>query len=150
MIGSVWETETGAFVRLDVLAVGAWEGAGAVAVDRALAEEVDAAGDEVGAAAGVDVEPRGVDLRGAADEERRRGPPATAPTPTAASVQRKLQRRAARTASPASRATKLDCEKVGDQPDPEDRDQRRQQQPASRRSFAHSSAAIATTITSAR
>ena len=71
------------------------------------------------------------------------------PTTTAASVQRKLQRSAASTASPASRAMKLDCEKVGARPI-----QRIATSPASsawaRRRFAHSSAAIATTITSAR
>ena len=63
----------------------------------------------------------------AAGEERRPGSPPTAPTATAASVQRRLQRSAARTARPASRATKLDCEKVGDQPDPEDGDEAGQQ-----------------------
>ncbi len=56
-----------------VVAVGVLEGAGAVALDGAFGEEVEAAGDEVAAAAEVDVEAVGGELAGAADEDDRQG-----------------------------------------------------------------------------
>ena len=75
--------------------------------------------------------------------------PATRATPTAARVQRTLQRSAARTARPASRAAKLDCEKVGTRPS-QSTATRAVRIARSRRSCAQSSADIAITITSAR
>src|SRR6266487_4159155 len=75
--------------------------------------------------------------------------PMTAKTPTAPNVHFKLQRKAASTASPASKATKLDWEKVGTKPI-----QRTAMNPVSSasvfRSRAHSSADMATTATSDR
>ena len=75
--------------------------------------------------------------------------PATAAAVTAATVQRTLQRRAASTASPARRAAKLDCEKVGTRPT--QRTATRAPSSAwSRRPRAHINADITMTSTRAR
>ena len=105
----------GGFLGCCVFAVGAREAAGAVAPERALGESSR--------------RPETRLARPPVSTLRRSGlsfetPPAkrttttarTAPAPTAASVQRQLHRRAARTASPASSAAKLDCEKVATRP----------------------------------
>ena len=132
-----------------VVAVGVLEGAGAVALERAFGEEVEAAGDEVGAAAGVDVEAvERLSLPEPPTRVTTRTAPTT-PTATAASVHFQLQRIAASTARPASRAMKLDCEKVWARPSQRTAT-RTVSRAKARRSFTHSSAAIATTITSAR
>src|ERR1044072_1203946 len=78
-----------------------------------------------------------------------RGTAATAPIATAARVQRRLHFSAARTASPPSRAAKLDCENVGKRPI-QSTPIRAVSTPNVRRSLVHSSAAIASTATSAR
>ncbi len=138
----------GGFACLDVLAVGLGEAAGAVAVDGTLAEEVDAAGDQVGATAGVDVDAVEAEL-GSRRRRRPRAPPGRRRRrPPRASTASSTSARRARPGPPSS-AAKLDCEKVGTSPI-----QRTATSAVSsasvRRSRAQSSALIATTATSAR